>query len=172
MPGPTAGRKLTDSRHPQRLYHSLRRHPVIQEESPGTQISFFRAFMNKGGKEDRSSTLSDDSESRRSLPGNWQRVVSLFIATAYVLLWPIVFPPKSLSHLMGGFLIRTLSLAFPLACIWFGDDIGEYYRDGRLFPEITGPSPGRFVRWGGWMLLLLPVLIVLLGWLLDYLYVQ
>jgi hypothetical protein len=77
-----------------------------------------------------------------------------------------------LSHLMAGSLIRILSLAVPLACIWFGDDLGEHYRDGTRFPEITGPSPGRFVRWGGWMLLLLPVFIVFLVWLLDSLYVQ
>jgi hypothetical protein len=73
---------------------------------------------------------------------------------------------------MAGALISVLSLAFPLACIWFGDDLGEYYRDGTLIPEITSPSPGRFVRWGGWMLLLLPAFIVLLVWLLDSVYRQ
>jgi len=71
---------------------------------------------------------------------------------------------------MAGAFISILSLAFPLACIWFGDDIGEYYGDGTLFPRITGPSSRRFVRWGGWMLLLLPAFIVLLVWLLDSAY--
>lgn len=118
----------------------------------------------------KSRGLDDDSESDWSLSGDWQRVVSLMIAIGYVVVWPILLPPKSLSHLMAGALISILSLAAPLACIWFGDDIGEYYRDGTLFPEITGPSPGRFIRWGGRMLLLLPVVIVCLVWLLDFTY--
>ena len=115
----------------------------------------------------KSGSLDDGSESDWSLAGDWQRVVSLVIAIAYVVAWPMLFRPNSLSHLMAGALISILYLALPLACIWFGDDIGEYYRDGTLYPEITGPSPGRFVRWGGWMLLLLPVFIVLLVWVLD-----
>jgi len=129
-------------------------------------------MIGKRDKVEQSGTFSDDSESDWSLTGDWQRIVSLFIAIAYVVVWPIVFPPKSLSHLIMGFLTRILLLAFPLACIWFGDDMGEYYSDGTLFPRITGPSQGRFVRWGGWILLLLPVFIVLLVWLLDSLYVR
>jgi uncharacterized membrane protein YoaT (DUF817 family) len=122
--------------------------------------------MSKG----KSTSLDDNSESDWRLSGEWQRIVSLVIAIAYVVVWPVLFRPKSLSHLMAGALISILSLAFPLACIWFGDDIGEYYGDGTLFPRITGPSSGSLVRWGGWMLLLLPVFIVLLVWLLDSAY--
>jgi hypothetical protein len=59
---------------------------------------------------------------------------------------------------------------FPLACIWFAEDLGEYYRDGNLFPEITTSSPAVFVRIGGWLLLLLPFLIYLLIRMLDSLY--
>ena len=73
---------------------------------------------------------------------------------------------------MAGALISIFSLIPPLAFIWFGDDIGEYYRDGTLFPEITGPTLGKFVRWGGWTLLLLPVFILLLVWVLDSIYRQ
>jgi len=103
---------------------------------------------------------------------SWQRVVSLLIAVAYLITWPIIFRPKSLSHFMAGALVWILFLAAPLLFIWFGDDIGEYYKDGQLFPEITGPSPGRFVRWGGWTLLLLPLFITLLVWLLDSMYLR
>jgi hypothetical protein len=126
-------------------------------------------MISKRYKVEQSGTFSEDSESDWSLTEDWQRIVSLFIAIAYVVVWPIVIPPKSLSQLMGGSLIRIVSLAFPLACIWFGDDMGEYYSYGS---RITGPSRGRFVRCGGWMLLLLPVLIVLIVWLLDSLYAQ
>jgi hypothetical protein len=114
--------------------------------------------------------LNTDSESDWSLFGDWQRIASLLVAMAYLLASPILFPTNSWSHLMADIIIRILSLAFPLACIWFADDLADYYRDGTQFPEITTPSPGRFVRLGGWILLLLPVLLLLLVRLLDSLY--
>jgi uncharacterized membrane protein YoaT (DUF817 family) len=129
-------------------------------------------MISKRDKVEQSGALSGNSESDWSLTGDWQRIVSVLIAIAYLVMWPIVFPPKSFSHLMAELLIGILSLAFPLACIWFGDDMSQYYRDGTLYPEITGHSPGRLVRWGGWMLLLLPLFIVLLARLLDFLYVR
>ncbi len=47
-------------------------------------------------------------------------------------------------------------LVMPLACIWFGDEIGEY--TGMLpGPGINKTTPGSFVRFGGWLLLLLPL---------------
>jgi hypothetical protein len=51
----------------------------------------------------------------------------------------------------------VLYLTFVLACIWFADDMGEYYANPPL-----RPSRGAVVRVGGWFLLLLPVLILLL----------
>ena len=120
----------------------------------------------------RGSLLNRDSESDWRLLGDWQRVASLVIAIAYLVVSPILFPANSWSHLMADIIMRILSLAFPLACIWFGDDLGEYYRDGTLFPSITTASSGRFVRLGGWILLLLPVLIFLLVRLLESLYLR
>jgi hypothetical protein len=116
--------------------------------------------------------LDNDSESDWSLTADWQRIASLLVALAYLLVAPILFPARTWSHWMADLIMRLLSLAFPLACIWFSDDLGEYYRDGTMFPEITTPSPGRFVRIGGWVLLLLPVWTYLLVNLLDYLYAQ
>jgi len=116
--------------------------------------------------------LNQDSESDWSLFGDWQRVASLIVAMVYVVVSPILFPANSWSHLMADIIMRILSLAFPLACIWFADDLAEYYQDGTLFPRITTPSPGRFVKWGGWILLLLPVLLFLLMQSLEYLYVR
>lgn len=106
----------------------------------------------------------------RSLSGNWERIASLLVATAYLLVSPILYPADTWSHLVADIFIRILALAFPLACIWFADDLAEYYRDGNLAPEITTSSPATFVRLGGWVLLLLPVLLFLLIQLLDYLY--
>jgi len=113
-----------------------------------------------------------DSKLDSTLYWDWQRLTSLAIAIAYLLISPILFPTNSWSHLMADIIMRILSLAFPLACIWYGDDLGEYYQDGILFPRITTASPGRFVRLGGWILLLLPVLIFLLVRLLEFLYVR
>ena len=118
------------------------------------------------------SLLNRDSESDWSLFGDWQRVASLVITIAYLLVSPILFPANSWSHLMADIIMRILSLAFPLACIWFADDLAEYYQDGTLFPTITRASPARSVRLGGWILLLLPVLLFLLMRLLESLYVR
>lgn len=112
----------------------------------------------------------DDPHSDWSISGNWQRIGSLLIAFAWLLVSPILFPADSWSHLVADILMRILALAFPLACIWFAEDLAEYYQDGNLFPEITTPSSGSLVRLGGWVLLLLPVLLFLLIQLLDHLY--
>jgi len=117
----------------------------------------------------RESLLTGDPA--RSLFSDWQRVASLVIAIAYLLVSPFLFPATSWSHLMTDIIVRILSLAFPLACIWFADDMAEF-QDGTLFPRITTSSQGRFVRLGGWLLLLLPVLLFLLVRLLESLYLR
>lgn len=132
----------------------------------------YKGLLMSESDQSRGSLLNRDSESDWSLFGDWQRVASLVIAIAYLLVSPILFPANSWSHLMTDIIVRILSLAFPLACIWFGDDLAEYYQDGTLFPRITTASPGRFVRLGGWILLLLPVLLFLLVRLLEVLYVR
>ena len=114
----------------------------------------------------RESPLVDDAEVGLSFFSDWQRGASLIIAIAYLLVAPFLFPANSWSHLMTDIIVRNLSLAFPLACIWFADDMAEF-QDGTLFPRITTASSGRFVRLGGWLLLLLPVLVFLLVRLLD-----
>src|SRR5688572_32799013 len=94
----------------------------------------------------------DDVQSNWSLSGEWERIASLVVALVYLLVSPLLFPADSWSHLVADILMRILSLAFPLACIWFAEDLAGYYRDGNLFPEITTPSSGTLVRIGGWVL--------------------
>ena len=120
----------------------------------------------------RATPLNPSSESDWSLRGDWQRVASLVIAIAYLLVSPLLFPANSWSHLMGDIIIRILSLVFPLACIWFAEDLAEYYQDGILFPSINRRSSGTLVRFGGWILLLLPVLVYLLIRLFESLYLR
>jgi hypothetical protein len=118
--------------------------------------------MNKRTKTESLSPLGEGSESDWSLYGDWQRIVSLIIAIVYLVVWAVVLPHRSLSRLIGGAVICTAALAFPLAFIWFADEIAEYVSDRTASPRFTSPTQGRFVRWGGWMLLLLPPFLVLL----------
>jgi hypothetical protein len=54
----------------------------------------------------------------------------------------------------------VMFLILPLACIWFGDAMGEYIgQSGSGY--ITETSPGFLVRILGWLLLLLPMILAL-----------
>ena len=53
-----------------------------------------------------------------------------------------------------------LSLILPMACIWFSDAMGGYTGVGMGRPAITSPTPGCLVAFAGWLLLLLPIIIV------------
>jgi hypothetical protein len=49
-------------------------------------------------------------------------------------------------------------LVLPLACIWFGEEMGNY--SGMLMGGgPMNPTPGWLVAAGGWLLLLLPVIL-------------
>ncbi|HSB69997.1 MAG TPA: hypothetical protein VLT62_11745 [Candidatus Methylomirabilis sp.] len=48
-------------------------------------------------------------------------------------------------------------LILPLDCIWFSEAMGGF--TGLGMPSITTTTPGWAVAFGGWLLLLLPVLI-------------
>lgn len=53
----------------------------------------------------------------------------------------------------------AIYLIFPLACIWFSEAMGDYA--GSTFgarPAITQTTPGCFVAFGGWVLLLMPMI--------------
>jgi len=55
---------------------------------------------------------------------------------------------------LAGFLI------IPLACIWFGDDMGGWIGFSRAGgPRITQASPGCLVVFVGWVLLLAPLIV-------------
>jgi len=120
----------------------------------------------------RESEKLDDNESDWSLFADWQRIVSLFVALAYLVLIPIVFPANSWLRSIVDLLIGAVALVFPLAYIWFAEDLAEYFRDGNLFPRITTSSRPVFVRLGGWILLALPILVYFLTRLLESLYLN
>lgn len=115
-------------------------------------------------------TPVEDARVERSLFSDWQRVASSPVAVAYLVVTPYLYPQKTWSHMMADILITILCLAFPLACIWFAEDLAQYYRDGNLAPEINRQSNAGLIKLGGWILLLLPVLLFLLMRVLDSLY--
>lgn len=83
------------------------------------------------------------------------KILSLIISFVYLLI----------AYISGGgeFLLKTFAiLLLPLACIWFGDEIGTYmgWVGGESITKITSESPGWLVRSMGWFLLIgLPLII-------------
>ena len=72
-----------------------------------------------------------------------------------------------LALIFGGlalFLVTVTLSIIALALIWFGEEIGDYtggfHRIGR--PHITKKSPGALVSQFGWLLLVMPIVILLL----------
>ena len=91
-----------------------------------------------------------------------QQRLSLLVAVVYLLLVLLVAPRKSVRELLAALLVTTGALLFPLACIWFGDDLGTYV--GMLpGPGISKTTPGWMVRLGGWFLLLMPPVVLWLA---------
>ena len=88
---------------------------------------------------------------------SFQRAWSLIIAVGYLLTSLIVYQPLSLRSGIGVSLIKFSIILFPVACIWFGDDLNDYLTG---FGPIDKPSPAGWVRIGGWCLLALRMLIL------------
>lgn len=82
---------------------------------------------------------------------NRNRVLSGSLAASYIL---IVFCARGAE---AGFK-AALFVVLPLGCIWFADAMGGYIGPNWR-GSITGPTPGIVVCIGGWLLLLLPVII-------------
>lgn len=81
------------------------------------------------------------------------RVLSLLLAAAYVV---------GACFLGGveGVVNAGMFVVLPLGCIWFGDVLGDYTGYGLSRVAITKTSPGVFVYYLGWVVLLLPLLVV------------
>ena len=89
------------------------------------------------------------------------RFFSLVIAAGYLSV--VLFMPghRSIPGRLGSVLAVAAYLLIPLLCIWFADEMGNYV--GTLpGPAINKPTPGCLVRFGGWVLLLLPVIVLLI----------
>lgn len=91
------------------------------------------------------------------------RGLSLLVASAYllmVLIAGLLQPFPSIKEVLGLLLIIGAGVLLPLACIWFGDELGDYL--GTFpGPAVTRRTPGWMVKTAGWFLLLLPAIAVL-----------
>lgn len=81
------------------------------------------------------------------------KTLSILVAAAYLIAaFTSATPAVGLRVL--GFLI------LPLACIWFSEEMGEYTGNwGRH--HIDEKSPGCMIAFLGWVILLMPVVVVL-----------
>lgn len=86
------------------------------------------------------------------------KIISVLISVVY-----LVF-----AYITGGIellLKILLFLLLPLACIWFGEAMGNYI--GPAFgvrPHITKESPGCLVTFMGWVLLALPLVLFIISY--------
>lgn len=84
------------------------------------------------------------------------RGLSLIVASFYVGVTIYAAIPDG--TLITDLFLLGAALFFPLLCIWFGDELGDYV--GTLpGPAINRTTPGWMLELGGWVLLLLPVII-------------
>ena len=88
------------------------------------------------------------------------RLLSVLIVLAYAVVFLIAAVDRSANEVVRTLLPIVGYFIFPLACIWYGDEMGEYV--GTLpGPAINRQTPGWMVKLGGWFLLLLPAIIAL-----------
>jgi hypothetical protein len=82
---------------------------------------------------------------------SWNRVLSGLFAASYIIV-AFFFGGTEAAFKIGMFAI------LPLSCIWFSEPMCGYV--GPVWRGvITSPTPAAFVCIGGWLLLLLPLLI-------------
>jgi len=99
------------------------------------------------------------------------RLISLLIAAVYVVVMINMAVAEtdcgkpSGEHVFDTIVGTFFWLVSSLACIWWGDELGEGLT-GAWFgmQPITASSPGAAVRLMGWIILLLPGIIMLLGY--------
>jgi hypothetical protein len=90
---------------------------------------------------------------------SWNRTLSAFLAVVYVLAALLGSGAESAC-------VIGLGAVLPLACIWFSEAMGGYIGP-TAHGAITGTTPGIIICIAGWILLLLPLLIVIAYALFD-----
>ncbi len=86
---------------------------------------------------------------------SWNRLLSVIVAMIYLV---VAYAAHGL-ELVGRV---AIFLILPLACIWFADAMGSYTGPTPR-GAITEKTPGGLVCFGGWLVLLLPVIAVIVA---------
>ena len=84
----------------------------------------------------------------------WNRRISLIVSVAYLVFaigvrdsrWPVLLGFQMLA----------------LACIWFGDELGDYIGPAGKHHYIDKTTPGIIIQIFGWILLFLPLVVYLI----------
>jgi hypothetical protein len=92
----------------------------------------------------------------RAIVATWlNRILSLVVVCVYAIMVARAGEPADV--------IGLIWLLLPLACIWFGDLLGEHLTQSMFAPfHSMSRSPGCLVALMGWVLLLLPGLLQLI----------
>jgi len=88
------------------------------------------------------------------------RIASLVIAIAYLILAYFAGGPEAVVKI-------GIYLILPLACIWYSDELGSCTGVMRA-QFINAESPGCLVAFGGWLLLLMPVIAPMIAVFSQY----
>ena len=89
------------------------------------------------------------------------RRLSVLIVLIYLAIFLFAGQGQPSGEVLGSLIPMMAYFILPLACIWFGDEMGDYL--GMLpGPAISSTSPGWMVKLGGWFLLFLPAIIGLI----------
>jgi hypothetical protein len=62
------------------------------------------------------------------------------------------------------------ALVFPLACVWYSEELGSISSGMMGRSYVTSETPGCFVAFFGWVVLLLPCIVLMVhiyGWLFN-----
>jgi len=88
------------------------------------------------------------------------RVVAILVVLSYI----------GTSFVWSGARLASSLLVFsllPLFCIWFPEAMGSYTGSAFSRIPITQETPAGFVVFGGWLLLLTPVIAIVVVWLVG-----
>ena len=89
------------------------------------------------------------------------RRLSVLIVVIYLAIFSLAALSQPPGHVIGRLVAVAGYFLIPLACIWYGDEMGGYV--GTLpGPAINRQTPGWMVKLAGWVLLLLPAIIPLI----------
>jgi len=83
---------------------------------------------------------------------NWNRIISSLVALIYLFIAYKIAGHEAVFRVV-------IFVMFPLACIWYADAMGGYIGP-RGGASITNTSPGMLVCVLGWVLLVLPVILI------------